>query len=57
MIAKILPVLDNFERALEPYGEDCEDALVKGMLMVYRQLSDAASSFRRQGDTGAGRGL
>lgn len=44
VIAKILPVLDNFERALEPYGEECEDAFVKGMLMVYRQLSAAVSS-------------
>lgn len=43
-IAKILPVLDNFERALEPMGESCEDPFVKGMSMVYRQLSDAISS-------------
>ncbi len=45
VVTRILPVLDNFERALEPYGEDCEDSFVKGMQMVYRQLADAVVSF------------
>ncbi len=40
-IDKILPVLDSFERALEPYEGKQDDAFVKGMFMVYRQLSDA----------------
>jgi molecular chaperone GrpE len=44
VIARILPVIDNFERALEPIGDSCEDAFVKGMFMVYRQLSDAISA-------------
>jgi len=43
-IAKILPVLDNFERALEPMGDSADDAFFTGMNMVYRQLSDAISS-------------
>lgn len=43
-IAKILPILDNFERALESIGDDNEEPFVKGMFMVYRQLSDAISS-------------
>jgi len=43
-IAKILPVLDSFERALEPMGDSSEDPFVQGMFMVYRQLSDAISS-------------
>jgi molecular chaperone GrpE len=41
VIEKILPVLDSFERALEPMEGQREDAFVKGMFMVYRQLSDA----------------
>lgn len=45
VIAKILPVLDNFERALEPMDEQDGGAFVKGMFMVYRQLSDAVAAF------------
>ena len=41
VITKILPVLDSFERALEPMEEQDGDAFVKGMFMVYRQLSTA----------------
>ena len=43
-IERILPVLDSFERALEPMKEKRDDAFVKGMFMVYRQLSDAFSA-------------
>jgi len=43
-IAKILPALDSFERALETMDSDSEDPFVKGMFMVYRQLSDAVAS-------------
>lgn len=45
VITKILPVLDNFERALEPMDEQGGDAFVKGMFMVYRQLSNAIGTF------------
>ena len=41
VITKILPALDSFERALEPMDEQGGDAFVKGMFMVYRQLSNA----------------
>lgn len=43
-IARILPVLDSFERALEPMDEQTEDAFVRGMFMVYRQLSEAIAA-------------
>ncbi len=45
VIMKILPVLDNFERALEQMDEQCDDGFVKGMFMVYRQLSCIAEAF------------
>lgn len=45
VIAKILPVLDNFERALEQMDEQCDDGFVKGMFMVYRQLSCVTEAF------------
>jgi molecular chaperone GrpE len=39
-VAKILPVLDNFERALE-HAEDQEDsAFADGVSLVYKQLVD-----------------
>ncbi len=41
VIEKILPVIDNFERGfatVEP--EDAEDAFVKGMNQVYKQMMD-----------------
>ena len=44
VVEKILPVLDNFERALEPMSDLQDDAFVKGMFMVYRQLSDAVAA-------------
>lgn len=45
VIEKILPVIDNFERALEHVN--CEDAnpLAQGVLMVYRQLMDIMACF------------
>jgi molecular chaperone GrpE len=39
-IEKILPVLDNMERALEHVSDKDEDAVAKGVSMVYKQLSD-----------------
>lgn len=39
VIEKILPVLDNLERALE-HVDGNEDALAAGVSMVYKQLSD-----------------
>ena len=39
IIEKILPVVDNFERGFQTVqDEDKEDAFVKGMDMVYKQL-------------------
>ncbi len=43
-IERILPVMDSFERALEPLQDKQDDAFVKGMFMVYRQLSDALAA-------------
>ena len=37
-VEKILPVLDNFERALEHIDDAKDDAIVQGFTMVYRQL-------------------
>lgn len=39
-IAKILPVIDNFERALEHVDEQQDDAFAQGVSMVYKQLID-----------------
>ena len=39
IIEKILPVVDNFERGFQAVeDEDKDDAFVKGMDMVYKQL-------------------
>ncbi|MDD5018391.1 MAG: nucleotide exchange factor GrpE [Eubacteriales bacterium] len=39
-VEKILPVLDNFERALE-HADDVQDsAFAQGVMMVYKQLGD-----------------
>jgi molecular chaperone GrpE len=40
VIEKILPVIDNFERALEHVNEEDGNPLTQGVLMVYKQLSD-----------------
>jgi molecular chaperone GrpE len=40
VIEKILPVVDNLERALEHVDENSENSVEKGVLMVYKQLSD-----------------
>ena len=39
-IEKILPVIDNFERALEHISDEQDSPLAEGMMMVYKQLSD-----------------
>ncbi len=40
-IVAVLPVMDSFERAIAALPEESnEDALAKGVLMVYRQLKD-----------------
>ena len=43
MAEKILPVVDNFERALSSLPNK-EDSMYKGILMIYKQLEDALSS-------------
>ena len=44
VIEKILPVIDNFERGLEPLtDEDKDDPFVKGMDQVYKQLMSVLS--------------
>jgi len=44
-IEKLLPVVDNFERALAA-ADDKENGLYKGLEMIFRQLSDI---FKRMG--------
>lgn len=44
VIEKILPVVDNIERALEHVDESSDNALEKGVMMVYKQLSDILAS-------------
>ena len=39
-VAKILPVLDSIERALEHVDEQEDNAFVQGVSMVYKQLTD-----------------
>jgi len=39
LITDILPVLDNFQRALENQ-KDCSDEFVAGVEMIYKQLQD-----------------
>lgn len=41
VMVKLLPVVDNFDRAID--NADEEDPFVKGVLMVYRQLKDIMS--------------
>jgi len=43
-VTMILPVMDNFERALEHAEDSSDEALAEGVLMVYRQLSGILES-------------
>ena len=43
IVTKILPVVDNLERALNS-AIDKEDSMYKGILMVYKQLEEALDS-------------
>lgn len=45
VIEKILPVIDNFERALEHVNGKEADPLAQGVLMVYKQLTDIIAGF------------
>ncbi len=44
IITELIPVIDNMERALDAYT-DKEDALYKGVDLVYKQLKDALAKF------------
>nr|WP_246476567.1 nucleotide exchange factor GrpE [Salicibibacter cibi] len=45
LMEALLPVLDNFSRALESEGQNASDeGLYKGMEMVYRQFTEALES-------------
>lgn len=41
IIQEILPILDNFERALESVPEGADDGFREGIEIVYKQLRDA----------------
>src|SRR5699024_11763309 len=41
---KLLPVIDNFERAFETEVPEEANSFVEGMSMVYRQLTEALKS-------------
>ncbi len=44
-IEKLLPILDNFERAIGSIKEeDKESAVYKGVVMIYKQMQDAFTS-------------
>ncbi len=45
VIEKILPVIDNFERALEHVNGEDEDPLAQGVMMVYKQLTGIITGF------------
>ena len=45
ILLKVLPLMDNFERALSAVPEEQkEDAFVKGMELVYKSFTDALSA-------------
>lgn len=44
LINELLPVIDNFERALQVEVPDAADSFVEGITMVYRQFQDALKS-------------
>ena len=41
VIAKFLPVLDNFERGLADVSDDTDDAFQKGIFAIYKQFKTA----------------
>lgn len=41
LVTELLPVMDNFERALKVENTEANSSLVEGISMVYRQLEDA----------------
>ncbi|UFT97827.1 nucleotide exchange factor GrpE [Radiobacillus kanasensis] len=42
LVTELLPVVDNFERALAVHeGDQASDGFVEGIKMVYKQLTDA----------------
>lgn len=41
---ELLPVLDNFERALQVENNDATSSIIEGITMVYQQLLDALKS-------------
>lgn len=41
LVSDLLPVLDNFERALQVEKNDATSGLIDGVSMVYRQLEEA----------------
>ncbi len=45
VLEKILPVIDNFERAIEHVNGEDADPLAQGVLMVYKQLIDIMTGF------------
>lgn len=44
IVNDLLPVLDNFERALQVENTEATSSLIEGITMVYRQLQDALQS-------------
>lgn len=40
-IKELLPALDSFDRAVSSAGENCDKALLEGILLVQRQLLDS----------------
>lgn len=40
VMSSILPVLDDFDRALKDYSEDTDDVHVQGMTLIYNKLKE-----------------
>lgn len=46
VIEKILPVVDSFDRGMAGIDEDTEDAFIKGMVQVYKQMNTTLADLK-----------
>ena len=44
-VAELLPVVDNFERAIEAHSGDATDSMLDGVVLTLKTLTDAMSKF------------
>lgn len=55
LIKDLLPVMDNFERALTAAPQDPNDSIVQGIRMIYTQLKSILERFGLTSDTALGK--